>query len=185
MSGVTEWGIYVELDENKCEGMVPIRDLDDDYYEFDEKNYCLIGRRKKHVYQLGDKLTVQVARADLNKKQLDFAIVGNETDKKAAATSVNKEGDVVSTAKKSKKNPTRERPRRNQRNQNKNDIIRMNITVYLSSKSDLSDNFTNAVSAIGKGIGEMNARLIYGGSNAGQMHILAATAKQHGATVIV
>lgn len=79
--------------------MVPIRDLDDDYYEFDEKNYCLIGRRKKHVYQLGDKLTVQVARADLNKKQLDFAIVGNEADKKAAATSVNKEGDVVSTAK--------------------------------------------------------------------------------------
>lgn len=60
VSGVTEWGIYVELDENKCEGMVPIRDLDDDYYEFDEKNYCLIGRRKKHVYQLGDKLTVQV-----------------------------------------------------------------------------------------------------------------------------
>lgn len=59
----------------------------------------------------------------------------------------------------------------------------MDITVYLSSKSDLSDNFTNAVSAIGKGIGEMNARLIYGGSNAGQMHILAATAKQHGATV--
>lgn len=103
VSGMTEWGIYVELDENKCEGMVPIRDLDDDYYEFDEKNYCLIGRRKKHVYQLGDKLTVQVARADLNKKQLDFAIVGNEADKKAAATSVNKEGDVVSTAKKSKK----------------------------------------------------------------------------------
>ena len=103
VSGVTEWGIYVELDENKCEGMVPIRDLDDDYYEFDEKNYCLIGRRKKHVYQLGDKLTVQVARADLNKKQLDFAIVGNEADKKAAATSVNKEGDVVSTVKKSKK----------------------------------------------------------------------------------
>ena len=103
VSGVTEWGIYVELDENKCEGMVPIRDLDDDYYEFDEKNYCLIGRRKKHVYQLGDKLTVQVARADLNKKQLDFAIVGNEADKKAAATSVNKDGDVVSTAKKSKK----------------------------------------------------------------------------------
>ena len=103
VSGVTEWGIYVELDENKCEGMVPIRDLDDDYYEFDEKNYCLIGRRKKHVYQLGDKLTVQVERADLNKKQLDFAIVGNEADKKAAATSVNKDGDVVSTAKKSKK----------------------------------------------------------------------------------
>lgn len=75
VSGVTEWGLYVEIDENKCEGMVPIRDLSDDYYEFDEKNYCLIGRRKKHVYQLGDKLTVQVARANLEKKQLDFALV--------------------------------------------------------------------------------------------------------------
>ena len=103
VSGVTEWGLYVELDENKCEGMVPIRDLDDDYYEFDEKNYCLIGRRKKRVYQLGDKLTVQVARADLNKKQLDFAIVGNETEKAAEATTVSKTGDVVKPAKKSAK----------------------------------------------------------------------------------
>lgn len=77
VSGVTEWGLYVELDENKCEGMVPIRDLVDDYYEFDEKNYCLIGRRYRHIYRLGDKLTVQVARADLNKKQLDFALVDN------------------------------------------------------------------------------------------------------------
>ena len=103
VSGVTEWGIYVELDENKCEGMVPIRDLDDDYYEFDEKNYCLIGRRKKRVYQLGDKLTVQVARADLNKKQLDFAIVGNEADKAAEATTVNHNGDVVKPEKKKAK----------------------------------------------------------------------------------
>ncbi len=108
VSGVTEWGIYVELDENKCEGMVPIRDLDDDYYEFDEKNYCLIGRRKKRVYQLGDKLTVQVARADLNKKQLDFAIVGNEADKAAAATTVNNHGEVVRpTKKKPKKSATK------------------------------------------------------------------------------
>lgn len=59
----------------------------------------------------------------------------------------------------------------------------MNITVYLSSKSDINDSFTAAVEALGRGIGEMRARLIYGGSNAGQMHILAATAKQHGATV--
>lgn len=75
ISGITEWGLYVELNENKCEGMIPIRDLDDDYYEYDEKNYCLRGRRKKHVYSLGDAITVQVARANLEKKQLDFALV--------------------------------------------------------------------------------------------------------------
>ncbi len=73
--------------------MVPIRDLDDDYYEFDEKNYCLIGRRKKHVYQLGDKLTVQVARADLNKKQLDFALVDKIADAKSPI--VDKSGNTV------------------------------------------------------------------------------------------
>ena len=75
ISGVTEWGIYVELDENKCEGLVPIRDLEDDYYEFDEKNYCLIGRSTNQRYQLGDKVTIQIARADLTKKQLDFVLV--------------------------------------------------------------------------------------------------------------
>ena len=75
ISGVTEWGLYVELNENKCEGMIPIRDLDDDYYEFDEKNYCLRGRRKKRTYSLGDAITIKVARANLEKKQLDFALV--------------------------------------------------------------------------------------------------------------
>ena len=75
ISGVTEWGLYVELNENKCEGMIPMRDLDDDYYEFDEKNYCLRGRRKNHTYSLGDAITVKVARANLEKKQLDFALV--------------------------------------------------------------------------------------------------------------
>lgn len=75
ISGVTEWGLYVELNENKCEGMIPIRDLDDDYYEFDEKNYCLRGRRKKRVYSLGDGITIRVARANLEKKQLDFALI--------------------------------------------------------------------------------------------------------------
>ncbi|MBP7487804.1 MAG: ribonuclease R [Parabacteroides sp.] len=75
ISGVTEWGLYVELNENKCEGLVPVRDLDDDYYEFDEKNYCLIGRRKKRVYRLGDPITIKVAQANLERKQLDFAMV--------------------------------------------------------------------------------------------------------------
>lgn len=75
ISGVTEWGLYVELNENKCEGMIPIRDLDDDYYEFDEKNYCLRGRRKHRTYSLGDSITIKVARANLEKKQLDFGLV--------------------------------------------------------------------------------------------------------------
>ncbi|MDP4271107.1 MAG: ribonuclease R [Bacteroidota bacterium] len=75
ISGVTEWGIYVEINVNKCEGMVPIRDLDDDYYEFDSKNYCLLGRRNKRIYRLGDPVTIQVARANLEKKQLDFMLL--------------------------------------------------------------------------------------------------------------
>jgi ribonuclease R len=78
ISGVTEWGLYVEINENKCEGMIPIRDLDDDYYEFDEKNYCIRGRRRHRVYSLGDPITIKVARANLEKKQLDFALVKSE-----------------------------------------------------------------------------------------------------------
>ena len=74
ISGISEWGIYVELNESKCEGLVPMRDLDDDYYEFDEKNYCLRGRRNHHVYQLGDEVQVKVAKANLEKKQLDFEL---------------------------------------------------------------------------------------------------------------
>ncbi|MBS5978683.1 MAG: ribonuclease R [Dysgonomonas mossii] len=75
ISGITEWGVYAEINENKCEGMIPIRDLDDDFYEFDEKNYCLRGRRKKRTYSLGDPLKIKVARANLERKQLDFALV--------------------------------------------------------------------------------------------------------------
>jgi len=75
VSGVTAWGLYVEINENKCEGMIPIRDLDDDYYEFDEKNYCLIGRKKRRTYSLGDAITIKVARANLERKQLDFTLV--------------------------------------------------------------------------------------------------------------
>jgi ribonuclease R len=74
ISGVTEWGLYVELNENKCEGLVPIRELDDDYYEFDEKNYCLIGNRRKRIYRLGDPVAIKVVRANLEKKQLDFTL---------------------------------------------------------------------------------------------------------------
>lgn len=74
ISGVTEWGLYVEVNENKCEGMVSMRDLGNDYYEFDEKNYCLIGRRHHRKFSLGDPVKIKVARANLEKKQLDFIL---------------------------------------------------------------------------------------------------------------
>jgi len=72
ISGITEWGIYVELTENYCEGMVSVHDLEDDFYQFDEKNYCLLGKNHKKQYRLGDEVKVQVAKANLAKKQLDF-----------------------------------------------------------------------------------------------------------------
>ena len=75
ISGVTEWGLYVELVSNKCEGLVPVRDLADDYYDYDAKNYTLTGRKYNNRYRLGDRVNVQVARADLQKKQLDFVLV--------------------------------------------------------------------------------------------------------------
>ena len=75
ISNVTEWGIYVELNDNKCEGMVPMRDLGNDYFTYDEKNYCLVGRRTARKFSLGDAVKVKVARANLEKKQLDFQLV--------------------------------------------------------------------------------------------------------------
>ncbi len=78
ISGVTEWGFYVELDESMCEGLVPVRDLADDYYDLDDKNYCLVGRRHGVKYTLGDRVKVQVARADLERKQLDFALIDDK-----------------------------------------------------------------------------------------------------------
>jgi len=75
ISGVTEWGIYVEIVENQCEGMINIRELGDDYYEYDEDNYCLRGRSTGKVYTLGDKVRIEVVKADLQKKQLDFRMV--------------------------------------------------------------------------------------------------------------
>ena len=74
ISGITSYGIYAEIDENHCEGMIPMRDLGDDYYDFDERNFCLVGRRHHHKYQLGDAIRIQVAKADLEKKQLDFTV---------------------------------------------------------------------------------------------------------------
>ncbi len=74
ISGVTDWGIYVEL-ENKCEGMVSVNTLDDDFYIFDEKNYCLVGRHSHRTYQLGDDVRVEISRTNLEKKQLDFRLI--------------------------------------------------------------------------------------------------------------
>jgi len=74
ISGVTDWGLYVEINENKCEGMIPIRELDDDFYELDEKNYRLIGRHTGREYRLGQQISIIVARANLERKQLDFTL---------------------------------------------------------------------------------------------------------------
>jgi len=75
ISGVTEWGMYVEIEENKCEGMIRLRDITDDFYTLDEKNYAIIGQRKKKVYQLGDEVQIKVKSVDLTKKQIDFSLV--------------------------------------------------------------------------------------------------------------
>ena len=75
ISGVTEWGIYAEINENKCEGMIPLRTLEDDYYEYDDANYCLVGRRHHRKYTIGDPLRIRIVRANLERKQLDFEIV--------------------------------------------------------------------------------------------------------------
>ena len=75
ISGVTEWGMYVEIIENKCEGMIRLRDISDDFYVLDEKNYCIIGQRKKKKYQLGDEVRILVKKVDLSKRQIDFSLV--------------------------------------------------------------------------------------------------------------
>ncbi|GAP71600.1 ribonuclease R [Candidatus Symbiothrix dinenymphae] len=83
ISGVTEWGLYVEINENHCEGMVPVRELDDDFYEYDDKTYSLIGKRNKKRYCLGDAVRIKVARANLERKMLDYALVSTHTKKQA------------------------------------------------------------------------------------------------------
>lgn len=79
ISGVTQWGFYVELNDTKAEGLVPMTELEGDYYEFDEENYCIVGRHHRKVYQLGDQVLVRIAKANLVARQLDFALVGSET----------------------------------------------------------------------------------------------------------
>jgi ribonuclease R len=78
ISGVTEWGFYVEITENKCEGLVRLRDIGNDFYELDEENYCIIGHRSGNVFRLGDEVNVTVKNTDLNRKQIDFLLHGYE-----------------------------------------------------------------------------------------------------------
>ena len=75
ISGVTEWGLYAEINANKCEGMIPMRTLQDDYYEFDDANYCLIGRRTHRKFTIGDPVRIRIVRANLDRKQLDFELI--------------------------------------------------------------------------------------------------------------
>ncbi|MDG1528445.1 MAG: ribonuclease R [Polaribacter sp.] len=75
ISGVTEWGIYVEIKENKCEGMVRIRDIKSDYFIFDEKQYAIVGQSTKQLYQLGDTVVIKVKKTDLERKHLDFSLI--------------------------------------------------------------------------------------------------------------
>ena len=82
ISGIQSYGIYCEIDENHCEGMVPMRDLDDDYYDFDERNYCLVGRRHHNKYQLGDPVRIKVARANIEKRRLDFLLADEKPAKR-------------------------------------------------------------------------------------------------------
>lgn len=82
ISGIQEWGLYVELNDNKCEGMVPARDLNDDFYIFDEKNYQMVGEHSKKTYQLGEEVVIRVAKCNLEKKQMDFEMIGKKDEVK-------------------------------------------------------------------------------------------------------
>lgn len=106
ISGITSYGIYAEIDENHCEGMVPMRDLDDDFYDFDERNFCLVGRRRHNKYQLGDPIRIKVARANLEKRQLDFTLAGAENSQPTGRQEAPRNG-------KSQKNNRKSRRKRN------------------------------------------------------------------------
>ena len=116
ISGVTEWGIFVEIIENHCEGMIRQRDLTDDNYYFDEDNYCMRGKKFGRVLTLGDEVRIEVKRADLVKKQLDFALVDIK-DKKKTSTFKKQETKTPETK---KEEPKDERPR-NERFQKKDE----------------------------------------------------------------
>ena len=98
ISGITSYGIYAEIDSNHCEGMVPMRDLDDDYYDFDEKNFLLRGRRHHHKYQLGDPIRIRVDRANMERRQLDFVIAKDGDDGKTDAPSASSQHDDTRAA---------------------------------------------------------------------------------------
>ncbi len=94
ISGVTEWGIYVEIIENKCEGMIRLKEIDDDFYVLDPANYCIIGQRKKRKYQLGDEVKIKVKKVDLSKKQIDFQLItdGPRKEERASSKSTGRKG---------------------------------------------------------------------------------------------
>lgn len=119
ISGVTEWGLYVELDDNKCEGLVPVRDLADDYYDFDEKNYCLVGRRHNNRYRLGDAVQVQVARCNLERKQLDFVIVDAKNPPRSLANLGSTPQAIKQQKQKQKKNSRKGSSRRGAKGSNR------------------------------------------------------------------
>ena len=78
ISGLTDWGIYVELNDNKCEGMISVQSLNDDFYEFDEDNYCLTGKRTRKKFELGDEVKIEVKNVNLIKRQMDFVLAEEE-----------------------------------------------------------------------------------------------------------
>ena len=84
ISGITEWGIFVEIIETKCEGMIRLADLDDDYYEFDEKNYCVVGRRRRKIYTLGDQVRVRVKKTDVDKRMIDLVFATTALPKESS-----------------------------------------------------------------------------------------------------
>lgn len=92
ISGVTQWGFYVELNDTKCEGMVSLSELEGDYYEFDEENYCIVGRHHRRMYQLGDDVCIRVAKANLVARQLDFTLVGEEKVERPVAERAARQG---------------------------------------------------------------------------------------------
>lgn len=84
ISGITEWGIFVEIIETKCEGMIRLADMDDDYYEYDEKNYCVIGRRRRKIYTLGDQVRVRVKKTDVDKRLIDLVLATTALPKESS-----------------------------------------------------------------------------------------------------
>lgn len=116
ISGVTQWGFYVELDETKCEGLVSMQELADDSYEFDETNYRIVGRYHGKIYQLGEKVEIKVAKANFVSRQLDFALAESEmptTEKKGIIRANREKGFKTKESKvskfKSKRNQERSR----------------------------------------------------------------------------